>query len=147
MSNKIIRFFVTIICSLVCFFAYAEQFETQFSADSITVERGEILIAEGNVKVQHGPRYVKAKALNSKKTNEIEFIALRDFQDGEAINLSAEEAVISSDLSDGIIRTANLLINDLVRVQTGEVRLKDGQISSAAGISQGHHVKNVKERA
>ena len=75
MSNKIIRFFVTIICSLVCFFAYAEQFETQFSADSITVERGEILIAEGNVKVQHGPRYVKAKALKfNQKTNEIELL-------------------------------------------------------------------------
>ena len=47
MSNKLIRFFATIICSLISFLAHAGQFDTQISADSITVEKGEVLNAEG----------------------------------------------------------------------------------------------------
>ena len=41
----------------------AEQIETQISADTITVEQGEILFAEGNVLVQYGNNKIKEKAL------------------------------------------------------------------------------------
>ena len=54
MLNKIKGFFTTIIFSLIPIFLLAEQIETQISADAITVERGEILFAEGNVLVQYG---------------------------------------------------------------------------------------------
>ena len=54
MSSKVIRLVATIICSLIAFFANAEQFETQISADKITAEPGGILIAEGNVLVKYG---------------------------------------------------------------------------------------------
>ena len=74
MCNKIIRFFTTVIFSLVPLFLLAEQIETQISADTITVERGEILFAEGNVLVQYGSNKIKAKALNfNQKTKEIKF--------------------------------------------------------------------------
>ena len=115
----------------------SQELETQISADTITVERGEILHAEGNVIVQFGGSKVKAKALKfNQKSNEIKFIGLQDFQDGKAIRLSADEAIISSDLSEGIISTANLLLDKSIKMQTGEVRLKDGQISSVSGISR-----------
>ena len=44
--------------------------------------------------------------------------------------------LISSDLSEGIIRTANLLIDDAIKIKTDEVKLKGGEISSASGISR-----------
>ena len=115
----------------------AQKIETQISADSITVERGEVLVAEGNVLVKHGNIKIKAKALKlNQKTKEIEFMEIIDFQDGTSISFSAKDAVISSNLSEGIIKTANLLIDNSIKIQTGAVRLKAGQISSASGISR-----------
>ena len=137
MSNKIIKIFATIICSFFSFFAHAEQLETQISADTIKVQRGEVLSAEGNVLIQYGRSKIKARALKfNQKTKEIKFIDLRDFQDGEAISLSAADAVISSDLSEGIIRAATLLLDETIKIQTEEVKLKNGQISEAIGINR-----------
>ena len=137
MYNKIIRFIITLILSLIPFFLLAEQIETQISADTITVERGEILFAEGNVLVQYGNNKIEAKALKfNQKTKEIKFTEIQDFQDGNAISLSASEAVISSDLSEGIISAANLILDKTIKIQTGEVRLEDGQISSVSEISR-----------
>ena len=93
MSNRVIRFFATIICSLTAFFANAKEFETQISADTITVERSEILFAEGNVLVQYGNKKIKAKALKfNQKTKEIKFTEIQDLQDGDSISISAAEA-------------------------------------------------------
>ena len=137
MCHKVVRFFTTIIFSLVPFFSLADQIETQISADTITVERGEVLFAEGNVLVQYGTNKIKAKVLKfNQKTKEIKFKEIQDLQDGNAISLSAAEAVISSDLSEGLIIAANLLLDKSIKIQTGEVRLKDGQISSISDISQ-----------
>ena len=137
MYHKVVRFFTTIIFSLIPFFSMAEQIETEISADTIIVERGEILRAEGNVLVQYGSNKIKAKAMKfNQKTKEIDFTGLQDFYDGKAIKLSAAEAVISSDLSEGIIRAANLLLDQSIKIQTDEVRLKNGKISSATGISR-----------
>ena len=61
MCNKIIKFFTTLIFSLIPFFLLAEQIETQISADTVTIERGEVLFAEGNVLVQYGNKKIKAK--------------------------------------------------------------------------------------
>ena len=137
MCKKIIRFFTTVIFSLIPVFLLAKQIETQISADNITVERGEVLFAEGNVLIQYGNNKITAKALKfNQKTKEIKFTEIQEFQDGTAISLSAKEAVISSDLSEGIISAANLLLDKSIKIQTGEVSLKDGQISSVSGISQ-----------
>ena len=137
MCNKVIRFLTTIVFSLIPFFSWADQTETQISADTIIVERGEVLFAEGNVLVQYGSNKIKAKALKfNQKTKEIKFTEIQNFQDGNAISLSAAEAVISSDLSEGIISAANLLLDKSIKIQTGQVRLKDGQISSVSEISR-----------
>ncbi len=115
----------------------AEQIETQISADTITVERGEVLFAAGNVLVQYGNNKIEAKALKfNQKTKEIKFTEIQDLQDGNSISISAAEAVISSDLSEGIISAANLILDKSIKIQTGEVILKNGQISSVSGISQ-----------
>ena len=103
MSRKYIGFLATIIFTLIPFLALSEQIDTQISADSITVEKGEILYAEGNVTVKYGNNKIVAKALQfNKKSGELKFTDLQDFNDGVSIQLSAEEAVISSDLTDGI---------------------------------------------
>ena len=147
MNNKIKKLFATIIFSLLPFSVWSEKIETQISADTITVQPGGILYAEGNVIVRYGNNKIKARALKfNQKSNQIQFTELQDFYDGKAIKFSAEEAVISSDLSEGIIRAAELLIDDVIKIQTDEVKLKSGEISSASGISRVTSCEECEEK-
>ncbi|MDA9673338.1 hypothetical protein N9U01_02895 [Paracoccaceae bacterium] len=115
----------------------SEQNETKISADTIIVERDGVLFAEGNVLVQYGNNKIEAEALKfNQKTKEIKFMEIQEFQDSTAISLSAREALISSDLSEGIISAANLSLDNSIKMQTGEVRLKDGKISGVSEISR-----------
>ena len=115
----------------------SEQIETEIFADTITVQKGEVLLAKGNVLVRHGNNQIKAASLQfDKKSNEIKFEKLQNFYDGNSIKLSAEEATVRNDFSEGIIFAANLLIDDAIKIRTEEVRLKDGEIYSATGISR-----------
>ena len=95
------------------------------------------MFAEGNVTVQYGNNKIKAKALKfNQLTKELKFTEIQNFQDENAISLSAAEAVISSNLSEGIISAANLLLDKSIKIQTGQVKLEDGQISSVSEIYQ-----------
>ena len=137
MRKKIAEFILAFIFCFSPLLVWSEQFDATISADSIIVKPDKILYAEGNVEVKHGKNKIKARALTfNQKTNEIKLLGMRDFYDGKAISLSAEEAVISSDFSKGIISTANLLIDDAIRIQSEEVSLLNGEIYSANGISK-----------
>ena len=137
MNNKIKRLLTTIILFLIPLFLNANQIETRVSADSITVESGEILRAEGNVLIQYGESKIKANFLEfDQKTKVIKLKGLQELKNSKSKSLSAKEAVLSSDLSEGIIKAANLLIDNSIKIYTEEVQLKDDQIFSATGISR-----------
>ena len=107
MQKKLRGLVASSIFVLLPLLAWSEQIETQISADTITVEKGEVLYAEGNVLVKYGNKKIKAKALKfNQKTKEIKLTDIQDLQDGNAISLSAVDAVISSDLSEGLISAA-----------------------------------------
>ena len=136
MHNKKGALAATII-SFMPFLVFSKQIETQISADSITAQNGQILLAQGNVLIQHGKNQIKAEALEfNQKTNQIKFTNLQDFYDGNAIKLSADQASINSDLSEGIIFAANLLLDDVIKIETDEVRILNSEIYSAKGISR-----------
>ena len=118
MHKRLTGVLLAIIFSLLPWLVFAEQIETKITADLITIERGKILYADGNVKVEYGNNIIQAKSLIfNQNTNEIKFKEVQDFYDGKAIRLSADKALISSDLSEGIILTANLLIEDSIKIQ------------------------------
>ena len=115
----------------------SETLDTKIAADSIIVDSDQILHATGKVTVQHGKNKIRANALKFyRKSNEIKFKEMLEFYDGKTIKLSAEEALIKSDLTQGTIRKANLLLDDTIKIQADEVRLENGEISSANGISR-----------
>ena len=137
MHNKLKGALAATIISFMPFLVFSKQIETQISADSITAQNGQILLAQGNVLIQHGKNQIKAEALEfNQKTNQIKFTNLQDFYDGNAIKLSADQASINSDLSEGIIFAANLLLDDVIKIETDEVRILNSEIYSAKGISR-----------
>ena len=137
MSKKIVGFLLAITSFLISSIALSETVETKIIADKIIAEPGVKLFAEGNVKVQHGENIIEAEALYfNQKTNELKFSDIKEFGRGKSIRLTAEEAIISNDFSEGIIRTANLLLDDAIKIQTDKVRLRNGEILSAEGVSR-----------
>ena len=84
--KQIIVYLSTVILFILPFTVFSEELETQISADTITVERGEVLYAVGNVLVQHGNNKIKANALEfNQKSNKIKFIELQNFYDGKGL--------------------------------------------------------------
>ena len=136
--NKKIKIFASVIVFLtVPFSVCGQQTDLIISANKIIVEPDEVLHAQGNVLVQHGDKKFKAQMLKfDQASNEIILTDLEEFHDGRAIKISSKEALISSDLSEGIIRSASILIDDAIKIRTGEVSLSDGKISNAKGISR-----------
>ena len=117
--------------------ALVKPIETKISADEITIDSGKLLHAKGNVRVQYDNKVITAESLIfNQKTNLIKFIELQESFDGNAINFSADEGVLSNDLSEGIIYAAKLLLDDTIEIQTDKVRLKDGELFRAEGISR-----------
>ena len=129
--------FLTFLLSVLPLYASSQQLETQISADTITVKSGEILQAEGNVIVQYGDNIIKASSLMfNQKTNELKFEEVKEFYDGKAIRFSADKAELDRGLSEGIISAANLILDEKIKIRADEVRVKDGEISSAKLISR-----------
>ena len=115
----------------------AESKEINFSADTIFTNPRGFIEAEGNVLVTNGEISIAADNMKvNSSSEEIKITGIRDFQHGNAVSLSAAEALISTDLSEGIINEANLVIDDTIKIQTDEVQLKNGEIVSAKGISR-----------
>ena len=78
MHKKLFGLLSTIIVAIAPFLALSEEIETKISADMIAVENGEVLVAEGNVIVQHGSRTIRAKSLKfNQKTNKIKFTRVK----------------------------------------------------------------------
>ena len=115
----------------------AQNEETNFSADTITIEPGGSLKAVGNVVIGNGNIYINADAIEiNENTKLIKFSGINKFSDGQNINLSAKNAILDSELSNGIILAANILIDQTIDIQADEVRLKYGDIESANSINR-----------
>ena len=135
-TKKLIRIFLGIIFLFPPALVLSQQNETQITADTVIVDHEGILKAEGNLVVKHRAVKVKAEALVfNRKDNSIKFTKISEFYDGQEIVFSALEADINGELSEGIIKTARLLLDETIKIRAEEVRLKNGEISDATGIS------------
>ena len=118
-------------------FTLSEVIEAEITAKTISIEGNEILRAQGDVKLKYGDIEVQADGLNyDQNLKEISLVDIQDFFVGKAIRFSADEGLISDDLSSGKILGVNLVLEDSVKIQTEEINLIDGQVSSASDISK-----------
>ena len=137
MYINLAKVLLTIFLVLIPFGAFSEQAETKISADVVTAKPDGVLYAQGNVTVQYGNVYVKAKALSfNQQTNAINFREIVEFYDGQAIKFSASEADINRELSEGVVRAASLLLDETIKIRADEIRLSNGEISNAKGITR-----------
>ncbi len=135
--KKITELFLAIFLMALPTILYSEQITTNISAETITVTPKGFLKAEGNVLIENGKNILKADTLIFDQENsEIKLIGVREFYDGHSIRLSAKEAEIDEELSEGIIHATNILLDETIKIEAENVSLKDGEIFGASGISQ-----------
>ena len=137
MNIKLKSFLINFVFIMLPFFVWSDQIETEISADNVIVSPEGILKAEGNLVVQHRTVKVKAEALLfNRKDNSIKFTKISEFSDGQEIVFSALEADVNGELSEGIIKAARPLLDETIKIRAEKVRLKNGEISEAKGISR-----------
>lgn len=127
-------FFILMMVPLTLF---SQDLETIISADQITVQPDNILKAYGNVKVKRGNVSIKAEALSvNEKTKQIEIQDIVEFYDGNSLKLSGKNAVLSDDLSSGIITASQVLIDDTIRIRAKKIKLRNSALERADGITR-----------
>ena len=116
---------------------FSKDLETIISADQITVQSDNIVKANGNVTVKRGNVSIRAEAMSiNKEINQIEFQDIMEFYDGNSLKLTGKDAVLSDDLSSGIINAAEVLIDDTIRVRARGITLKNNTVHRAESIDR-----------
>ena len=59
-----------------------------------------------------------------------------EFHDGEEIIVSASKAEFDGQLSEGVIKAANILLDKTVKISAEEISFKNGEISEAKGVAR-----------
>ena len=114
-----------------------KEVETSISADQITVQTDNILIATGNVTIQRGDVSIRAEVMTvNEEKNQIKFDGIIEFFDGNSLKLVAENAVLSDDLSIGIINAAQVLLDDTIRLRAEKIELSNSTIERAENIDR-----------
>ena len=132
---------------IVPFTLFAQQQETVISADQITVQPDNILKAKGNVIVERGDVSIRAEAMTvNEELSQIEFQNIIEFSDGKSLKLTGKDAVLSNDLSSGIINAAQVLIDDTIRIRAEEIRLKNRNVERAETIDRITSCKECESR-
>ena len=115
----------------------AQELETVISADQITVQPDKSLKAKGNVVILRGDVSIRAAEMTViEETNKIELQEITEFSDGKSLKLTGENAILSDDLSAGIINAAQVLIEDTLRIRAKGIEIKNGTVHQAESIDR-----------
>ena len=68
--------------------------------------------------------------------NEVRIENIIEFYDGKTTKLSAEEAILDTDISRGVILGTNVLIDEIIKIQADQVDLKNQNIDQAINIKR-----------
>ena len=99
-------------------FSLGQIVGTSFSADRVIVRPDNTIFADGNVVIRQGAIFIRAESVTiNQETSEIHFSEITEFSDDNAIKISAEEAVLDTKISSGIISAARIVIDETIKIQ------------------------------
>ncbi len=91
-------------------------------ADSLTIQSGSVLVASGHVEIFYQGRHLAASKLTyDRSTNRLAIEGPIWLDDGQGNVLQAQMADLSADLTEGILRSARLVMADRLQLAAGEV--------------------------
>ena len=104
-------------------------------ADQVTLSEDNILTAEGNVELTRGKELLKATKLIF--IDETEEVFVEDpvmFLEGQTINISGDEGELDLEMQAGLIKAANILVDEKLKIRAKEVFMEGGEVDRANDI-------------
>lgn len=99
-------------------------------ADSVFLQGQSILTATGNVEAIYGESKLTAqKIIYNGRTDQITIEGPIQITDPQGVTIFAEFAELDSDLQNGLLKSARLVLNEQVRITAKEMRRIDGRQS------------------
>ena len=115
----------------------AEIDPVKFTADKIIITPDQVIEATGNVEIEQGDVKIQAQSmLIDQKTSEVYLTNIGEYFDGDSTKFSAENATLNSDLSQGIIKTAQILLDEAIKIEAEKIEIQNGQIRRVHNISR-----------
>lgn len=97
-------------------------------ADSVVLDRAGRLVASGSVEVWHGSvRLTARQVVYDRRSGQLSVTGPITLSDGPDRVLLADEAELSRDLREGLIRGARLVLDQQLQVAAAEVERRDGR--------------------
>ncbi|MCC5986865.1 MAG: LPS-assembly protein LptD [Pararhodobacter sp.] len=104
-------------------------------ADSVFLDRAGRLIASGSVEVWHGSVRLSARqVIFDRRSGQLSITGPITLSDGPDRVLLADEAELSRDLRDGLIRSARLVLDQQLQVAAAEVERQGGRNTQMTAV-------------
>lgn len=100
---------------------------TTLVADAVTVQSQDVLIAKGHVEVFYKGQHLTAQAITyDRSTDKMLITGPIRVEDGKGNIFLAEQANLSTDLTEGILTSARIVLDQRLQLAAGEVLRADG---------------------
>ncbi|THH38443.1 LPS-assembly protein LptD [Aliishimia ponticola] len=99
-------------------------------ADSVEVTRDRVLQARGNVEIFQGNRRLTAQAITyDQKTDTVTFEGPLTLRDGSGVVIQATEAELDTDLRNGVLRSARMVLDQQLQLAAVQINRVNGRYS------------------
>ena len=104
-------------------------------ADNITITENNVLTAQGNVEARRGNQLLKAtKLIFYDETEEIYVENAIIFLEGQNTKIKGDEGKLGLEMRSGLIKAANVLIDEKLKISANEVFMDGGEVDGANNI-------------
>lgn len=105
------------------------------TADSVMLDRAGRLVASGDVEIWHGSvRVTASQVVFDRRSGQLSIRGPITLSDGPDRIFLADEAELSRDLRDGIIRGARLVLDRQLQIAAAEAARRDGRTTEFNGV-------------
>jgi LPS-assembly protein len=112
--------------------ALAQSPDATLIADRIQSDRSGRLTAEGNVEIFYQGRRLKAaRIVYNRDSDTVDLTGPITLTDGPDVVILADQAELTTDLRDGILRSARLVLDQQLQIAANEIHRVDGRYSQA----------------
>ena len=130
------RLFLAIIFSLCSSLAVWAQPTANLIADRIEIAPNGVLIASGSVTVWYGDTRITASKISYTRTGEqLKITGPISLTDGSKTVILAERATLTQDLSQGIIKSAQIILSQKVQIVSNQVSRVNSRYSQAYNVA------------
>ncbi|OHC54731.1 MAG: organic solvent tolerance protein [Rhodobacterales bacterium RIFCSPHIGHO2_02_FULL_62_130] len=100
-------------------------------ADSVSVQGTSVLLAEGHIEIFFkGQRLTASKILYDQATGQLQISGPILLTDGKDTVILADQAELSADLTEGLMISARLVLNEQLQLAAAELQRVDGRYSA-----------------